>query len=723
MPPLRVLAACVLLAACCASGERTGHHPHRKRAHHHKRGAGRAPPQPVKLHAAPVAAFDVKLLSVHGIPNVGLVTLAQAHPYWPKTVLYDVALAGGGGVTVAGNFTVGDGEAVYAVTLPQLRAPGRQVYTLRLYRDAVSLPLAELRAENLGIPQWVALVPALLTPALCAAFRHPAPGALVALWVCASIAYANPAAGFIHAWDRYIVSAVANGCLARALLAVGTLSCVVALLQKAGGALALAVALKPWMRTRRRGEAALLLLTALLSIDERVAVSLAGHALAPLHPLGRDGRARVAALLHAVGTCVTSFLPTSVWGVLQLALLIVPFQEAGVGIGPLQALLWTLPYRVFPLLLLGGCAVWVWHGPRPAVAAPAPASPHPPRPSGAAQSQRYCDLRGSYAVLTYESLCLDPGANAPLRIRNFALPMLFLAVAFPCAAAATSALDYSAGFSNGPFPGAFSDAWWRTPLAGASPHALDVCIWVSFTAACFTAALAVGQGLLPASEVFPTCVKGVQNAVAPLLVMTVAYCFTFVYSDFHTAAVLAGAVHGAAPAALVPGAFAAACVLSAACGSGLLALGLTVPLAVACAATGDFTEDALNLRVVHALGAVCGGCVYGELTSPFSEGAVLTAVSAGCGAREQGKVQRRFATAVAAAALLVTAVTEALPDVPLYVAVPAALASASFATRLLHRAAARRAGKPVYALLPAAPCDLESSPTASSSWRSDGTSV
>ena len=158
-------------------------------------------------------------------------------------------------------------------------------------------------------------------------------------------------------------------------------------------------------------------------------------------------------------------------------------------------------------------------------------------------------------------------------------------------------------------------------------------------------------------------VEGVQECVEALVILLLAWSLGAVVNDLHTATFLSGALGSWLPTSLLPMAsMLLAMATSFGIGSAWGTLGVLVPLVAPLA----WELSGHDLEILTAsLGAVMGGSVFGNVSSPLADTSVLTAMVCRCEMLPHVSSQAPYIALTAAFSLLLGALPVGLGLYPI----------------------------------------------------------
>lgn len=140
---------------------------------------------------------------------------------------------------------------------------------------------------------------------------------------------------------------------------------------------------------------------------------------------------------------------------------------------------------------------------------------------------------------------------------------------------------------------------------------------------------------------------GCGNMSSIVIIMILAYAFSNLLGDLGTAGYLSGVlIKFINPAIFTPIAFLLTCLLSFSTGTSAGTIAIMMPILLPMAMS-------LNVHIPIIVGAVAGGAVFGDHTSPISDTTIMSCSSTGCDVVSHVKTQLPYALVFAGAACAV----------------------------------------------------------------------
>lgn len=613
-------------------------------------------PPPLRLHAPTVALRGVpidRIVVEHpGAANTGGPQIDDPE----RILLSGVRIVRNGRVEEPVRIALSDGRAVIRtdwasetfvyVTRPSLVATGE---------DGMR---ATTRVHLLH--RWAALVPPLLAILLCVVARDVYIALFVAVWTGA--AALSPETGWWDAWnacvrtlDAFVIEQLTEPSSqtfdhARILVFTLLLGGMVGVQQLAAELLR-ADAFSRARASRRRGQLATVILGCLVFFDDYANTLFVGGTMRSLRRHMRMSAEKLAFLIDATAAPVAGLAIVSTWVGFEIGQIEAGLEVSGASaaVGGYELFLWSLPYRLYPLVLLllvflvaatGRDFGPMWRAEAAAGAGDAQAEQ---QPQSNGPGQPPFDERGSRTA--------RPSGDRPGARRSAPTPVSGVAARWPGADALRAVaavapplvallgvlaaeLWISGGARSG-VPAGSLTLWQRLAAADANAALLHA----SFAALVTALVAAVASGVASFRQAVAGALRGMAQMLPALIILVLAWGLAAVCDGEHlntAGAMVAQLGTTLSPADMPWVTFLLAAVMSFATGSSFSTMGLLMPVVIAVthhllagsgiAAAEIFTHP----NMLGAVGAVLAGAIFGDHCSPISDTTVLSSAAAGC---------------------------------------------------------------------------------------------
>lgn len=459
-------------------------------------------------------------------------------------------------------------------------------------------------------PGWLSILPPVLAIVLAIVTRQVFLSLFAGIWLgYAMLADWHPLIGLADALEA-CVQVFADAGNTRVILFSALVGALIALTQRAGGVAGFVewIGRRGLVTTRRRAMLLSWTLGVVVFVESSITALVNGAVCRPLFDKLRISREKLAYLCDATSAPVCILIPLNAWGAY-----IVRQLEAEKYEQPVQVLLATMPWNFYAWGALGLALFIAWSG----------------RDVGAMRraEQRAAEtgqvLRpGAEPLIAREVTEIGPPAGAPLRARNFLVPVGMMVVMMPVGLYLTGDGDLTAGSGS-------TSVFWAV-LAG------------TVTAAVMMRA----QGIGTLSDVTETFFRGAGGLVPLAVLMVLAFAIGTLTRELGTGPYVARLVGDALHPALVPAVlFAVACFIAFSTGTSWGTFAIMIPIAVPMAAVLPGWDAML-------IGAVLGGGIFGDHCSPISDTTIISSMASGSDHIDHVNTQLPYAVAAASVAVL-----------------------------------------------------------------------
>jgi len=425
---------------------------------------------------------------------------------------------------------------------------------------------------------------------------------------------------------------------------VFVLSSSVAVITRMGGIEGMVQALTRFARSRRSVQFVAYLSGIVIFFDDYANTIIVGSTNGPLFDKLKVSRAKLAYIVDSTAAPVAGIALLSTWVAYQISTY-AP-QLPTIGLSPNEGyaiFLDTIPYRFYCLfaLMMVGLTIFMR------------------REFGSmrrSEEEALAGRGGPVSEAGGHAAPIPPWPGVPARWYNGFVPLAVMVglTAALIVATGSSALNALAAEGDASARAAIQSGgmvWLRQVLNGADSTAS---IFFGSVGALVTAAVfALGQRLLPASEIARTTVKGMGTLLSAAVLLTLAWSIADISDRMATAgylvAIFQDMMHpGWLPIVL----FVTACFISFSTGSSWGTMAILQPNVVLLAGRlGAGTEMGSHGLLVLSIGAVLEGAIFGDHCSPISDTTVLSSVSSRCNHIEHVRTQAPYALVCALVAL------------------------------------------------------------------------
>ncbi|KAI9292847.1 hypothetical protein K502DRAFT_367244 [Neoconidiobolus thromboides FSU 785] len=508
----------------------------------------------------------------------------------------------------------------------------RNIYITISYKDN---EIAEVSQIVHGMPGWVTLLPILLLLGI-ALFSNQALVALIAGVFLSStfINGFNPLTGFLRMLDYYTIQSLADLDHTKIAMFTFYLSGMIAMIQKSGGAQALADKISSFASNRRRGQLATFLIGLLIFLDDTASIMIVGSNFQPVTDKLQLSREKLAFLVHSTSSPVSSLSPISSWIGFQVGLIALQLNSLNIQEDPFILFLQTIPSRYYPIFMLVLTLITI-------------VFKREFGPMLVAERRAFIDGKVSKEDnnnLIEDKDPLEPKENCPKRWFNAAIPILITIVVTVLSLMLSgyySLLDKQSKGEQVSFSAA--------DIAGAGDPYGSL-LYSSFTG-CLTCILLYKiQRIMNVTESVEVLIYGVKDVVETLIILILAWAIGNAFLDLNCAKFLVSALSSSLPKGVVPSiAFLFACVISFTTGTSWGTTTIMFPLVIPLAhetAPGD------RLLLLNTISAILAGALFGDQCSPISSTTILTCLTSKVQVRAHVNSQLPYAILVVFSSLV-----------------------------------------------------------------------
>jgi len=484
------------------------------------------------------------------------------------------------------------------------------------------------------IPGWVTLIPifilfavAILTKQVLIALPS---GIWMAQWVIERDL--NPIMAFWNTWDLFVVNFADN---AGVLVFTLTIAGAIAIVNKSGGSQGLANLLIPFIKDSRTAAAVGFSEGIMIFFDDYADTLICGTTLRSFMDMNRMSRERFAFLVDATAAPIASVAPISSWIGFELSLVkdyyIDKFGSEEYGDNDAYTVFMeTLPYRFYPWLMLffmvTNIASCREYGPM-------------------AQAEKRTRATGKVvrdgANVDESALKGDPHMDPKPEVVEAGLFFWYLA-AVPIAVLVFGTLIVIIETGS-----------WACEDEGIPKTAKNIfgngdsykaLLWSSVLAAIVGACMARFKNTLFFEESLDAWIYGMKGMMEPVVILVWAWSFGSIVGTIGTSDFIVDSLGDSLTDVTLPFvSFLISGLCSLMMGSSWATMSLMFPLVMPLAqevANGD--RDV----VLHCIGTILAGAVFGDHCSPISDTTVLSSIACGCDLQDHVTTQLPYAMTV-----------------------------------------------------------------------------
>lgn len=495
------------------------------------------------------------------------------------------------------------------------------------------------------LPPVVAIVVAMIT-------RNVVASLLLGIFVGTTmLADGNPLTGFYTTFSDFIVPSIGDEGNATILVYCGLFGGLIAMLQRTGGARAMARAMAARVRSRRGAQGATIGFGIVLFFDDYFNALTVGNVMRPLTDRFRISREKLAYLVDSTSAPISLLAPISTWVVFVMGLIGTQYAQLGIEGQTYVAYLETIPYNFYAIAALALVLLIAFSR-----------LEFGPMATAERRASETGQLMGPKASppSASEITEMEPPEHTTPRMRSLVIPIVVLLIATPIMFLGTG------GFPQNDLLTAVSEA----------EGALSILI-----AALLAGIVAIVMGMVSRtfrfSEAMDTYLAGIKGMTLVYVILALAWSIGSVTEEVGTAEYIVSVVDGLGIDAIIYMlVFIVAGIVAFTTGTSYGTFAIMLPIAIPLVL-------ALDLSTTPAIAAVFSGGVFGDHCSPISDTTILS--SAGSSSDHIDHVRTQIPYALAAA--VVAAISFLLVGITgtLWVAAPVGVLLLVAVTWLAHR--------------------------------------
>jgi tetracycline resistance efflux pump len=477
---------------------------------------------------------------------------------------------------------------------------------------------------------WLSIIPPLVAITLAIVTKE----VLISLFVgifCGALILSggSPIAAFTGSMEIIIESIGDAEWNVRVILFVMLLGGIVGLLARSGSPISFSQWAVQRIKSRSRALFTTWLLGVIIFMDDYFNCLTVGTIMRPITDRYRVSRAKLSFVIDATAAPVCILIPLSTWVAYVMSLLVHEFGQYGITMNPFQAFMATIPYNLYPWLVLGMVLITSFtdleYGPM-------------------ARHERLAVEKG---VLYDESMGSPPGDDfSQMEVADNSQPTDLMLPIIILVVGTIVAMLYTGGFGEVGF--------WDAIMNTDSATAL---VYGAFVTIIFMIVYYHFRGVVPISESMGAIVQGFKSMVMAVSVLALAWSIGAVCSDLGTGVWVADVVSRGLPAMFIPAAlFLSSALIGFSTGTSWGTFAIMIPIAVPLA-------QATNIALlIPAVAAVLSGGTFGDHCSPISDTTIMSSTGGACHHIDHVNTQLPYALTAAALATVGFITTSFLPS-------------------------------------------------------------
>lgn len=497
-----------------------------------------------------------------------------------------------------------------------------------------------------GIPGWLSILPPLLAILLALLTRQVIISLFFGIWVGVSLVYNfNPALGFLHTLDEYIVNALADPDRISILIFSLVLGGMVGVMTRSGGTQGIVEKLSKHAKNPRLGQLATWAMGVLIFFDDYANTLIVGNTMRPLTDKLRISREKLSYLVDSTAAPVANIAIISTWIGYEISLINQSFVGLGIKDNAYITFVKTIPYNFYPIyaLFFGFLIAFLLRDFGSMYRAEIRA-----RRTGAllrTGAMPLADLTDTEAVAE-ESI--------PKRWQNAFIP---IAVVITTVSAGLVYTGYRSLAGSGSSLAGLGTLR-RISLIIGNADSFAVLMWASFFGSITAIILAISQHLLSLQQALEAWVRGIRSMVMAAIILTCAWAIGTICQELFTADYVIHLTRTfLSPHWLPLVTFVTAAIVAFATGTSWGTMAILMPIAIPLAFkfplehAGIDASHATNL-MLSTTAAVLAGATFGDHCSPISDTTIMSSMASGSDHIDHVRTQLPYAFVVAGVASL-----------------------------------------------------------------------
>lgn len=468
--------------------------------------------------------------------------------------------------------------------------------------------------------ELLSLLPPLLAILLALATRNVLPALFCGVWLGATMLNGwNPAAGLYASFGDFIIPSVGDEWSATVLIYCGLFGVLITVLQRTGGAFAVARAISRKVRSARGAQGATMAFGVIIFFEDYFNALTVGSVMRPITDRMRVSREKLAYIVDSTSAPMCLLGPVSTWVVFVMGLVGTELNSLGIERSEYLTYLATIPVNFYAwltllLILLAVLTQWDF-GPMARAEQRARSTGKLLEDSAQPPSDR-------------EATEMASVSEQNSRKRNMLLPIVVLVGMIPFLFLWT---------------GDYPDNDLVTAV-GEADGGQSILI-ATFIAVLVGLGMGMQQKLFDFRETMEIVVIGFKSMTLVYLILTLAWSIGSVTSELGTADYLVGVAERGIDPGLVPVLlFLTGAVVAFTTGTSYGTFAIMIPIAMPVAA-------AMDLSMPLAIAAVLSGGIFGDHCSPISDTTILSSAGASCDHIDHVRTQLPYSLCAGVAAV------------------------------------------------------------------------
>lgn len=459
----------------------------------------------------------------------------------------------------------------------------------------------------------LSLVPAILAIVLAFKTKNTVLALIISLFSgTLIIAGWNPWIALQDMFSEYLFVDITGGSSAQTIIMMSIVGGFVALIEKSGGAKALARTVSESIDTRVKAQVLSWIGGLAIFFSDSGNSLILGPIFRPIMDRIKVSREKLAYILDSTSSPVCILIPITGWGVYIMSLIAQEFEVLGLTESDASVFLKAIPYQFYAITAL----LLV--------------------PIVALSGKEFGPMAKAERRVIYDNKLFNEGTVTPIeeeplsekaenaRARNIVVPLIVMFVVI------------FAMFVSWGFP--------RETIAGSK---IRVALSSGYLLASITAMIfIIRDKIMTFEEAFETFMGGIQKMAYILVIIVVAWGVGSVCSNLGTSNFIVESTRGILSPNLVPALiFAIGSIISFATGTSWGTFAILLPIGINMAYSFD-------VSIYVTIAAVLSGGLFGDHCSPISDTTIMSSMAAGCDHVEHVRTQLPYALVAAIASFI-----------------------------------------------------------------------
>lgn len=471
---------------------------------------------------------------------------------------------------------------------------------------------------ELGI---LTLLPPVCAIVLAVVTKNVIPSLFVGVWLGATMLHHwNPLIGLNSSFSDFVIPSMSDKSNATVLLYVGLFGVLISVLQKSGGAQAIAHALSAKARNAKGAQGFTWLFGVIIFFEDYFNALTVGPVMRPVTDKLKVSREKLAYIVDSTSAPMTLLGPVSTWVVFVMGLLGEQFAKLDISRSEYLTYLSTIPFNFYAILALIMVLVIAFTR---LEFGPMAKAEHRARTTGKVIRDGARPPSGAEVTETESVVSGRP------KMRNMIVPLIILVGLIP------PMFLWTGGFGKRGFISAIGHADGGQSILIAA-----------FVSGLVALAMGVRQKLFKIGQVIDIYISGIKGMALVYIILILAWSIGNVTSKLGTADYVVGLAKQVNISMLIPALlFIVAAIIAFTTGTSYGTFAIMIPIALPVASE-------LDLPMGLMIAAVFSGGIFGDHCSPISDTTILSSSGSGSDHIDHVNTQLPYAATAAAAALL-----------------------------------------------------------------------